>query len=72
MRSIARAARQKYPRNNIVPFWLLCYWKLVRTEAEGDFAKAWKMLPRRLPAGVQCPTIEVLAVALVDHGLADR
>ncbi|MCZ8180928.1 MAG: hypothetical protein O9309_18050, partial [Rhizobium sp.] len=65
-------SRIKYPACNVIPYWLLCYWKLVRTETDGDFARAWDLLPERLPRGVKCPTVELLAVALVDHGLVDR
>lgn len=72
MRSLALESRLRYPASNVIPFWLLCFWKLVRNEANGDFARAWKILPDRLPIGTECPTIELLAVALVDHGLVDR
>jgi hypothetical protein len=72
MRSIAYQTRAIFPASNVIPFWLLCYWRLVRGEAQGDFAKAWEMLPSRLPRGMKCPRIEVLAIALVDHGLAER
>lgn len=72
MRTLAQESRIKYPPSNVVPFWLFCYWKLVRTETGGDFAKAWSLLPSRLPRGVKCPPVELLAVALVDHNLVDR
>lgn len=62
-------ARAAYPVSNIVPAWLLCYWRLLRTTAHGDFAMAWKLLPDQLPKGVRCPTAEIMAMALVDHGL---
>jgi len=72
MRSLARESRLKFPASNVVPYWLLCYWRLVKLETRGDFAKAWEMLPDHLPNWSFCPTVEQLAVALVDHELAER
>lgn len=72
MRSLARKSRLKLPSSNIIPYWLLCYWRLVKQETDGDLAKAWEMLPDHLPNCSFCPTVEQLAVALVDQGLAER
>ena len=68
----ARATIRNLPPSNVVPFWLLCYWRLVHNEAQGDFAKAWKMLPAHLPSGMKCPTLPAMAATLVVHGLAER
>ena len=56
--------------SNVVPVWLLCYWRLYRGEARGDYHAAWKALPRHLPRGVTRPSVEEAANALYDHGLS--
>ena len=72
MRSLARITRAAIAPSNVTPPWLLCFWRLVRGEAKGDFAAAWRLLPAALPIGVRCPTVAECALVLADHGLADR
>jgi hypothetical protein len=69
MRNQALYYRRKVAFSNVAPVWLLVYWRLVKGEAEGDFATAWRLLPQHLPAGVSAPSIEEAAVILIDHGL---
>lgn len=56
--------------SNVTPVWLLCFWRLFRGEARGDYHAAWKALPKRLPRGVKPPTVEECANILYDHGLS--
>lgn len=70
MRHLAKQTRAKVERSNVTPVWLLPFWRLVRGEAQGDYAKAWKELPNHLPKGVECPSIFAAAAIITDHGLA--
>lgn len=65
----ARIARQMVAPSNVTPAWLLPFWRLVKGEAMGDYAAAWKALPSHLPPSVKMPTVDVAAVILADHGL---
>lgn len=55
--------------NKITPPWLLYFLRLVNA-AQGDHAKAWKMLPHHLPKSVRCPTMNECVAVLAIHGLA--
>lgn len=68
----ARLARLMVAQSNVTPVWLLIFWRLVKGEAMGDYAVAWKALPSHLPPSVKMPTVDVAAVILADHGLTDR
>lgn len=70
MRHLAKQTRAEVERSNVTPVWLLPFWRLVRGEAQGDYAKAWKELPNHLPKGVECPSIFAAAAIITDHGLA--
>lgn len=54
---------------NVTPVWLLPFWRLLRGDARGDYARAWKALPNHLPRGYRRPTVMECATILVDHGL---
>jgi hypothetical protein len=71
MHNRAYIARLLVEPSNVTPVWLLSFWRLVKGEAMGDYHAAWKALPDRLPPCVQMPTVDEIAVVLVDHGLAD-
>lgn len=72
MPTLAERTRNQYPATNVIPAWLLFYWRVLRTTAAGDYAKAWAMLPSALPMNVTCPTVEGLAAMLVYHHLIDE
>lgn len=61
--------RAEIPFSNVTPVWLLAYWRLIKGEAKGSYAEAWKALPNHLPRGVKCPSREEAAIILVDHHL---
>lgn len=42
---------------NAAPPWILPLMRLMRTEAQGDLARAWRSLPNHLPDGVALPEI---------------
>lgn len=54
---------------NVTPIWLLPFWRLVKGEAKGDYAAAWKALPKHMPRTFRRPSVEEAATVLVDHGL---
>ena len=62
--------RARYIVSNVTPVWLLVFWRLVRGEAGGDFAKAYRLLPDRIPAGTISPSIEECAAILAHYRLA--
>jgi len=70
MRNLALQTRAKIQRSNVTPVWLLPFWRLVKGEASGDYAKAWAALPGHMPLGTTRPSIEEAAVILVDHNLS--
>lgn len=72
MRNLALEARATIEETNVTPIWLLPFWRLVRGQAQGDFAAAYRMLPDHLPSRVKRPTKEQAAIVLVDHRLHDR
>lgn len=72
MRHSYTRARLLVEYANVTPVWLLPFWRLVRGEANGDFAAAWKALPKYLPRTVKRPPMEEAAVILALHGLSDR
>lgn len=55
---------------NTAPPWVLPLMRILKTEAAGDIAEAWSLLPERLPPGVPLPTVEEAAKVLVELGLA--
>lgn len=67
----ARSTHIKVVPTNVTPIWLLPFWRLVRGEAMGDYAVAYKALPDHLPPSVRRPTVEEAAIALALHGLLD-
>lgn len=69
MRSLAHQTRLQVERSNVTPVWLLPFWRLLRTEAQGDYAIAYRLLAKRLPTGTPIPTKEQTAIVLLDHGL---
>ncbi len=56
--------------DNAAPPWVLPFMRLLKTEAGGDFGRAWEALPDHLPNGVSCPTTEDAAATLLRLGLA--
>lgn len=62
--------RARYANGNVTPVWLLIFWRLVRGDAKGDFAKAYRMLPRHIPAGTKSPSVEECAAIIAHHKLA--
>lgn len=69
MKSLAQETRQNFPRSNVTPVWLLCYWRLLRGPAKGDYAIAFHLLLRHLPTNCYRPTAEECALVLVDNRL---
>ncbi len=69
MCSLAIETRLKVEASNVTPVWLLPYWRLVKTEAKGDYATAWKRLPYRFPRAYPLPSIEEAVMVLLDHKL---
>ena len=55
---------------NAAPVWVLPLMRILRGEAEGDLARAWRALPDRLPTGTALPDAEEAAKVLVALGLA--
>lgn len=72
MNYLAQKTRAQIAYSNITPPWLLFFWRLVKGDAQGDYAKAWRLLPAHLPATVKCPSMVECAAVLVDHDLAER
>lgn len=55
---------------NAAPPWVLPLMRILRGEARGDLASAWRALPAHLPAGTVLPDAEDAAKVLVALGLA--
>ncbi|PZU25009.1 MAG: hypothetical protein DI589_02105 [Shinella sp.] len=72
MRHSYAYSRLVVENSNVTPVWLLPFWRLVQGEANGDFAVAWKALPKHLPRKVKRPSMEEAAVILTLHGLSNR
>lgn len=69
---MAQAARVIPPvisRSNVMPAWVLIFWRLYRGPAEGDYARAWSLLPAHLPTGHRRPDPHIAAQVLINHGL---
>lgn len=49
---------------NAAPPWILPLMRLMRTEAQGDLARAWRALPDHLPDGVTLPDVTEAANVL--------
>ncbi|PRA86938.1 hypothetical protein CQ054_07000 [Ochrobactrum sp. MYb29] len=58
--------------SNVTPVWLLSFWRLVKGEAMGNYAAAWRALPQHLPRFAHCPSVEEAAIVLAQHGLVSR
>jgi len=69
MRNAYLRARLLVEPSNVTPVWLLPFWRLVKGQAKGDFAAAWKALPSHLPRSVSRPSIEEAAMVLALHRL---
>lgn len=54
---------------NAAPSWVLPLMRILRGEAQGDLASAWRALPAHLPAGTALPDAEEAAKVLVALGL---
>lgn len=69
MRNLAQEARALVADTKVTPPWLLYFLRLANA-SQGDYAKAWKMLPHHLPKAVRCPTMHECAAVLAIHHLA--
>ncbi|NRF09393.1 hypothetical protein [Agrobacterium pusense] len=69
MRKQARTTHFQVVADNVTPVWLLPFWRLVKGEAMGDYAAAYRALPKHLPPSVRRPTVEETAIFLAIHGL---
>lgn len=57
---------------NTAPAWVLPLMRLIRGEANGSLAKAWRALPDHLPSGTVLPDVNQAATVLVNLGLGNR
>ena len=55
---------------NAAPPWVLPLMRILRGDAQGDLARAWRALPGHLPAGTALPDVQEAAKVLVTLGLA--
>ncbi|SOC82849.1 hypothetical protein SAMN05421890_1271 [Ensifer adhaerens] len=69
MRQAARVIPPVILPSNVMPAWVLIFWRLYRGEAGGDYARAWSLLPSQLPAGHRRPDPHIAAQVLINHGL---
>ncbi|MDR0807684.1 MAG: hypothetical protein LBE86_00900 [Gemmobacter sp.] len=49
---------------DVAPPWILPLMRLMRSEARGDLARAWRCLPQHLPDGVTLPDVAEAAKVL--------
>lgn len=56
--------------DNTAPPWVLPLMRLMKGEANGNLAHAWRELPGHLPIGTQLPSVEEAAEILVRFGIA--
>ena len=70
MRLTMKEVQQIVATANVTPVWLLPFMRLVKGPAQGDYAKAYAMLPYHLPKRVRRPSTAVVAVVLAQHNLA--
>ena len=68
MRLNARQIRSLTPGATVTPPWLLFFMRELRA-SNGNYALAWRQLPRHLPRGVACPSVAECAAALAVHHL---
>lgn len=68
MHSLTKQARALVENPKVTPPWLLYFLRLARA-AQGDYAKAWRMLPDHLPKGIRCPSMLECAAVLTIHRL---
>lgn len=54
------------------PPWVLPLMGLMRGEAKGNLAQAWKALPDHLPRGAALPSVDEAATVLVELGLSEN
>lgn len=54
---------------NAAPVWVLPLMRLMRGEANGDLAIAWKALPEHIPKGTILPDVEIAAEVMVRWGV---
>ncbi|SEH35451.1 hypothetical protein [Magnetospirillum fulvum] len=57
------------PETDTAPPWLLPLMRVIRSEAPATVNEAMELLPRYLPKGVSCPTLEEATVALRRLGM---
>jgi hypothetical protein len=69
MKISAAEARLMVEPSNVTPAWLLPYWRLLRTRAQGDYALAWRLLPDHISPPSNMPSIVEAAITLADHRL---
>ncbi|WP_413851673.1 DNA-binding protein [Albidovulum sp.] len=55
---------------NAAPSWVLPLMRILRGEAKGDLACAWRALPAHLPPGTVLPDVKDAAKVLVALGIA--
>lgn len=72
MRKSAHRTNTSISYSNVTPIWLLPFWRLVKGQASGNYAVAWRALPQHLPPYVHCPSVEEMAIVLAQHGLVSR
>ena len=68
----AEAAPAERPSETAAPAWVLPLMTLMRGEAKGSIAAAWRALPAVLPRGTILPSVDEAAEVLVELGLADK
>lgn len=55
---------------NAAPPWVLPLLRLLKGEARGNLARAWRLLPGHLPGGTALPEPQEAATVLLRLGLA--
>lgn len=69
MRTAAQRARLLIKQSNVTPPWVLAFWRILKSDAGGDYSVAWQLLPSRLNRGDRLPTVEEAVIVLLDHNL---
>lgn len=54
---------------NTAPAWVLPLMRLMRNEAQGDLARAWRELPQHVPEGTILPEVHEAAAILLRFGV---
>lgn len=66
MRPSPRILDRVLRQGNVTPPWLLIYWRLWKTGACGDYARAYDLLAAQM---LDAPSREEVAVVLLKNGL---